>query len=422
MTNHCSWPVDEIREQFPALKRQMHGQPVAFLDGPAGSQVPQRVADAVSTYLLSTNANRGGGFATANESDEILDNAHCVLADFVGTNDPHEVCFGANMTTLTFQVSRALSQQWSAGDEIIVCRGDHDANFTPWALAARDAGVVVKYINLNPDDFTLDLESLQSALTNRTQLVAVGLAGNATGTINPVQKIAQLAHGVGALVYVDAVHFAPHGRINVSQLDCDFLVCSPYKFFGPHIGVLWGRRSLLESIQPYKLRPASNELPGRWMTGTQCHEGICGAAEAVEYIASLANAADNSTVSSRSARLDLAFQQISTYEQTLSVRLLTGLQSIPGLSIHGIGNVSRVKERVPTVSFTLDSMSPQDIGARLAAAGMFVWAGNHYAQPFTEAAGLEPNGTVRVGALHYTTAEEIDRVINAVKCLAEEGN
>jgi len=417
MKKHCSWPVDEIRQQFPALQRQMTGQPVAFLDGPAGSQIPQRVADAVSTYLLRTNANRGGGFETANESDELLNSAHDVLADFVGAADPNEICFGANMTTITFQVSRALSRQWSAGDEIIVCRGDHDANYTPWVLSARDAEVTVKHIDLNPDDFTLDLDSLRSSLTDRTRLVAVGLAGNATGTINPIQKVTQLAHESNALVYVDAVHFAPHGRINVSQLGCDFLVCSAYKFFGPHIGVLWGRRSLLETIQPYKLRPASDELPGRWMTGTQCHEGIAGAAEAVAYLASLAKL--NSTDNSRSTQLDLAFRQISTYEKALSRQLLEGLQEVSGLSIHGIRDLKRIDERVPTVSFTLKSMSPQEIGKHLAQEGIFVWAGNHYAQPFTEAARLEPNGTVRIGALHYTTPDEIDRVINAVKCLAE---
>lgn len=422
MTNHSTWPVDQIRQQFPALQRRLNGHPVAFLDGPAGSQVPQRVADAVSNYLLQTNANRGGGFATANESDELLNNAHRVLADFVGAPDPDEICFGANMTTLTFQVSRALSRQWSAGDEIIVCRGDHDANFTPWVLAARDAGVEVKYIDLNPHDFTLNLESLQNNLTNKTRLVAVGLAGNATGTVNPVQRITQLAHQSNALAYVDAVHFAPHGRINVRQLDCDFLVCSAYKFFGPHVGVLWGRRSLLESVQPYKLRPASDKLPGRWMTGTQCHEGITGAAEAVEYLASLRSVPDNSQELSRSARLDLVCQQISAYEQTLSAQLLAGLENVPGLSIYGIRDINRVEERVPTVSFTLDSVSPQEISRRLAAEGIFVWAGNHYAQPFTESAGLEPHGTVRVGALHYTTAEEIDRVINAVERLAGSSN
>ena len=419
MTNCPQWSVDEIRQQFPALKRQMNGQPVAFLDGPAGSQVPQRVADSVSNYLLQTNANRGGSFATANESDRILNYAHEVLADFVGAADLEEVCFGANMTTLTFQVSRALSQRWSANDEIIVCRGDHDANFTPWISAARDTGVTVKYIELRPDDFTLDLESVQNNLTTKTRLIAVGLAGNATGTINPVRKITQLAHQANALVYVDAVHFAPHGRINVGQLDCDFLVCSAYKFFGPHVGVLWGRRSLLQSIQPYKLRPASDKLPSRWMTGTQCHEGIAGAAEAVEYIASLCPGAGNSSDSSRSSRLDFVCQQITAYEQTLSVRLLNGLEKIPGLSIQGICDVSRVQERVPTVSFTLDGINSHDIAAKLAAKGIFVWAGNHYAQPFTEAAGLEPQGTLRIGALHYTNLDEIDRVIDAVRHIAE---
>lgn len=423
MTSSSYWPVDDLRRQFPALQRTLNGRPVIFLDGPAGSQVPQRVADAVSGYLLSTNANHGGAFATAQESDRILDAAHEALADFTGATDPQEICFGANMTTITFQVSRALSRGWQPGDEIIVCRGDHDANFTPWILAARDAGVTVKYIDLNPVDATLDLESLERRLSSRTQLVATGLAGNATGTINPVAEISALARTVDAMVYVDAVHFAPHGRIDVGRLGCDFLVCSAYKFFGPHVGVLWGKRERLEELEPYKLRPAPDSLPGRWMTGTQCHEGIAGAAAAVDYLASLGRdslgeSADDNSPTDRKSQLDSAMERITAYERTLSVRLLTELQRIPRVKMHGIAEADRVDERVPTISVTVDDISPRQLADRLAAEGIFVWSGNHYAQPFTEAAGLEPDGTLRLGALHYTTMEEIDRTLEALHRLS----
>jgi len=419
MSDQLPWPVEAIRQQFPGLSRSAAGGPAVFLDGPAGSQVPQRVADAVSEYLLRTNANHGGAFATAVESDEILDTAHQTLADFLGAADPTEVCFGANMTTLTFQMSRALSRDWKAGQELVVCRGDHDANFTPWVLAAKDAGVKVRYIELNPTDMTLNLESLHSSLSDKTRLVAVGLAGNATGTIYPVAEITRLAHAAGALVYVDAVHFAPHGPINVQQLDCDFLVCSAYKFFGPHVGILWGRHELLEKHQPYKLRPAPDTLPGRWMTGTQCHEGIAGAAAAVEYLASLADTADISTESNRPARLAAAWRRIVTYEQTLSARMLSGLQDIPGLSVCGIQSPDRLAERVPTVSFTVDSIQPAELAGRLAEEGIFAWGGNHYAQPVMEACGLEPEGTLRMGALHYTTLNEIGRATEAARRLVE---
>ena len=400
----------EIRNQFPALRRKVNGRPAVFLDGPAGSQTPQCVADAVSEYLLKTNANRGGPFATAAESDAILDAAHVTLADFVGATDPNEICFGANMTTITFHVSRALARQWQPGDEIIVSRLDHDGNVTPWVLAAADAGATIRFVDLRPDDWMLDVDDLQRKLSDKTRLVAVGYAANSTGTINPVQNITRLAHDAGALVYIDAVHFAPHGRMHVDHIGCDFLVCSAYKFFGPHVGVLWGRRSLLEEKQPYKLRPAPDSLPGRWMTGTQNHEGIAGAAAAVEYLASLGVTGSNSVDSGRSARLDAAFSRIMAYEKSLSLRLVSGLSEIPGVTVNGIRDPERVTERVPTVSLTVAGKTPRELAQALAGEGIFVWAGNHYAQPFTEAADLEPDGTLRIGALHYNTLDEIDQV------------
>ncbi len=396
---------------------------MVFLDGPAGSQVPGCVAAAVSDYLLTTNANRGAPFATARESDAVLDRAHEAFADFLGTTDPDEVCFGANMTSITFQVSRALATQWQAGDEIIVSRLDHDANYTPWVLAARDRGVIVRTIELRSGDWALDLSDFRSKLSDRTRLVAVGYASNATGTVNPLPQIIADAHDAGALVYVDAVHYAPHGRISVDALGCDFLVCSAYKFFGPHVGILWGRRQLLQDTPVYKLRPSPNDLPGRWMTGTQNHEAIAGAAAAVEYLASLDEAGHAGGSSpaepddnSRRAKLDRVFGRIKQYEQSLSRRMLQRLQQVPGVCVYGITDPGRLDDRVPTISLTSAKAAPAQLATLLAARGVFAWAGNHYALPFTEGAGLEPGGTLRLGALHYNTPDEIDR---AVDILAE---
>ncbi|MEQ9411531.1 MAG: cysteine desulfurase-like protein [Fuerstiella sp.] len=424
----ASWNVNSIRRQFPGLQRVQAGQPVAFFDGPAGSQVPQSVAAAVSHYLLHTNANCGAAHATSRESDELLQRAHAAMADFLGTSDPQTVCFGANMTTITLAVSRALSRLWGPGDEIIVSQLDHDANVTPWVLAARDAGATVHHIGLRPEDWTLDLDQFRSLLSEKTKLVAVGYASNATGTVNPVAEITAAAHGVGALTYIDAVHFAPHGRINVSQLDCDFLVCSAYKFFGPHVGILYGRRVLLEQIRPYKLRPSTDALPGKWMTGTQNHEGIAGAAAAVEYLASLdddsagTDDCSESKDSLRSAKLDRAFRRIKDYEQTLSRQFLRGVSRLSGVRVHGITDESQLDERVPTFSLTFDHISPSVMAERLAEQGIYTWAGNHYALPFTEAAGLEPDGTLRIGGLHYNNGSEVDRVLACMEQLLPQSS
>ena len=405
--SECPFDLQAVREQFPALGKQMpDGVPVVFFDGPAGSQVPRSVVDAVSHYMLHTNCNHGAPFQTGVESDRVLDAAQDAFADFVGAADSDCIAFGANMTTLTLSLSRALARTWRAGDEIIVSRLDHDANFTPWVLAARDAGAVVHCIDVRPDDCTLDWEQYAALLNERTRLVAVGYASNATGTINPVKKMTQAAHRVGALVYVDAVHFAPHRRIDVSELDCDFLICSAYKFFGPHVGILYGKRAHLESVTPYKLRPAPNELPGRWMTGTQNHEGIAGAMAAVNYLASLGDDTNRQTA------LTQAFDKIAAWETQLSDHLLSGLTARPELRVFGITDPSRFSQRVPTVSFVSSKESPREMAQRLAAVGICVWSGNHYALPFTEAMDLEPQGTLRVGLLHYNTPEEIDRFLH----------
>lgn len=413
------WNVEAVRKQFPALRRRIDDRPVIYLDGPAGSQVPQRVADAVTGYLLNSNANQGGGFATADETDAILANAQQSFADFLGAESGDCVSFGANMTSLTFALSRALAKTWKPGDEIIVTRLDHDANVTPWTLAARDAGVTVKHLSWNPDDCTLDLKEYDRLLNDRTRLVAFAYASNAVGTITPAKAIIERAQTVGATTFVDAVHYAPHGRIDVSALGCDFLACSAYKFFGPHIGVLYGKRDLLESLTPYKLRPATNRLPGKWMTGTQSHEGIAGAAEAVRYLADLGRGID-STAASQSAALDVAFDAIVKYERDLVARLIEGLHTIPGLRIWGITDSQRFDKRVPTVSVTHRDIPPGELAKQLSNRGLFAWHGNHYALPFTEAAGLEPHGTLRLGLMHYNTAEEVDECLRLLESITSD--
>ena len=399
----------EIRQQFPALARELNGQPVAHFDGPAGSQVPWRVADAGSGYLLKTNANRGALFATSRERDELLEDAHHVLADFLGATDPGAIVFGANMTSLTLHLSRALSRSWQAGDEILVTQLGHDANVTPWKLAARDAGATVKSVGIHPEDCTLDMDDFRRKLTEKTRLVAVGYASNAVGTINPLPEMIAAAHAVGAEVFVDAVHFAPHGPIDVIALDCDFLAVSAYKFFGPHVGVLYGKRERLEDLQPYKLRPAPDSLPGRWMTGTQSHEGIAGAVEAVRYLESFGKPFCRD--GTRRETLVAGMGMIAEIERKNCEFLLTNLAELPRIRIWGITDPSRMSERVPTISITHESKTPQELATKLGERGLFCWAGNHYALPLTEALGLEPHGTLRIGLLHYNSHEEIERLL-----------
>lgn len=402
------------RAQFPALSREVNGQPAIFLDGPAGTQVPQRVADAISRYLLSTNANHGGEFATSVESDALLDAAHAAGADFLGASDPNCIVFGANMTTLTLHLSRALARTWKPGDEILVSRLEHDANFTPWILAARDAGATVREVDFLHRDCTLDRNDFTAKLSDRTKLVALGYANNAVGTINPVAELCRQARDAGALTFIDAVHFAPHGLIDVDAIGCDFLACSAYKFFGPHIGVLFGRQQLLESIQPYKLRPAPDDLPGKWMTGTQNLECIQGVAEAIDYLADLGREVAGSPDLSRREALQSAFRSIQTYESELVWRLIDGIAKLPDYKIWGITDPARKAERAPTISIRHARLSPHELAQKLAELGIFVWHGNYYALPFTEALELEPEGIVRLGLVHYNTRDEVDRVLETL--------
>ncbi|MCR9200859.1 MAG: cysteine desulfurase-like protein [Planctomycetaceae bacterium] len=409
-----TWDINAIRALFPALQRTHQERPVVYLDGPAGSQVPVSVADAVSHYLLSTNSNRGAASATAIASDAVLEAAHKTFADFLGAEDPASIYFGANMTSLTMACSRALAKQWGPGDEIIVSRLDHDANVTPWVLAATERGATVRHIDLHPEDWTLNQQDFRSKLNERTKLVAIGYASNATGTINPVGRMIEQARSAGALTFIDAVHYAPHGRLNAGELNCDFLACSAYKFFGPHVGIMYGRPELLESIRPFKLRPSTDALPGKWMTGTQCHEGIAGAAAAVQYLASLSQLPESTSLGER---LDAAFAWIGTHESALTAAFLDGLKEIPELQIHGIVQANQLTDRAPTFSVTHRSQSPAQLAAGLAEQGVYAWAGNHYALPFTEAAGLEPGGTLRLGALHYNTVDEVHRSLECLRQL-----
>lgn len=413
----CAFEPQRIRPAFPALQRKIDGIPVAYFDGPAGSQTPRQVIAAVTDYLARHNANRGASFAASRTTDQLLDAAHAAVADLLGTEDPGEVVFGANMTTLTFSLSRAVARTWKPGDEVLVSRLDHDANVTPWVLAAQDTGATVRYIDVRLSDCTLDLDSFERQLSPRTRLVAVGYASNATGAVNPVAKIVAQARAVGALTFLDAVHFAPHGLIDVRAIGCDFLACSAYKFFGPHVGVLWGRRELWESLTPYKLRPAPETLPGRWMTGTQNHEGIVGTAAAVEYLAEIGRT-DGGASGGRRQQLQAAFEVITAYERELVRPLLAYFSQRPDFRVWGITDPARLAERVPTVSVTHARLTPRQLAEHLEARGLWTWTGNHYALAFTEAAGLEPHGTLRIGLLHYNTAEEVNRLIAALEEIA----
>lgn len=401
-----------IRPLFPALAQKVAGRPAVFFDGPGGTQVPQSVITAITDYLTHSNANTHGAFITSQRTDAVIADAHAAIADLLGCA-PDEVFFGQNMTSLTFALSRAIGRELQAGDEIIVTRLDHDANVAPWR-ALSERGVVIREVDIDTEDCTLDMDNLAALIGPRTRLVAVGYASNAVGTINDIPRIVEWAHQVGALVFVDAVHYAPHGLIDVKALDCDFLACSVYKFFGPHVGVIYGKREHLQRFQPYKVRPAADTVPERWMTGTQNHEGLAGVIAAIDYLASLGQPAPD-----RRAALITAMQQIAAYERTLAVQLIEGMLAIPGLTFYGIREPERFAWRTPTVSFRLAHLSPRAVATALAERGIFVWDGNYYALSLSERLGVEPiGGMVRVGLVHYNTAEEVDRFLAVLRELA----
>ncbi|MBH58195.1 MAG: cysteine desulfurase-like protein [Planctomycetaceae bacterium] len=407
--------IQECRNQFPALSREHNGQPAVFLDGPAGTQVTQSVIDAISHYYCTCNANHGGQFATSRESDAFTEQAHRALADFVGADDWKEIVFGANMTSLTFAFSRAIAQTWSEGDNIVVTRLDHDANVSTWALAARDHGVEVRYAEIHKGDCTLDVTDLKSKIDQRTRLVAVGLASNSSGSINPVQEITSYAKQFNAQVFIDAVHYAPHRLIDVHEIGCDFLACSTYKFYGPHIGVLWAKSEILEDLEAYKVRPSATVIPEKWMTGTQNFASLCGSRAAVDYLADLGRTLANDGSLQRRQALQIAYEAITIYEDQLCLRLLDGLAAIEDLKVHGITDINQLEDRVPTISITHPKLSASQIAFELGERGIFVWDGNYYALELTEQLNLEPEGMVRLGLVHYNTLEEVDRLLDALQ-------
>jgi cysteine desulfurase family protein (TIGR01976 family) len=420
---NMAFNISTIRDQFPALHRS-----AIFFDNPGGTQIAKHSLDCMNKYLLECNANHEGVFATSIASDAILDEAHRAMADFYHASSPDEIIFGNNMTTLTLHISRSISREWKDGDEIVVTRLDHDANITPWVLAAEDRGVKVNWVDFNEDDGTLNLDDLERVLERKPRLLAVGYASNSLGTINPVQKIIEMAHAAGTLVYIDAVQYAPHGPIDVQKLDCDFLVSSAYKFFGTHAGMLYGKHELLENLFAYKVRPATNKLPGKFETGTQNHEGIAGVLGAIEYFDWVgkeyggehsAGFAGNG-YSGRALNLKLAMSAIRAYEFELNRKLLATLGEVPGIKIFGITDPNRLDERVATFSFRLNNLHPHKVAKHLADQGIYVWDGNYYAINVTERLGLEDQGgMVRVGAVHYNTMDEIECLGEALKKIAE---
>jgi cysteine desulfurase family protein (TIGR01976 family) len=413
--------VAAIRAQFPALRRQQDGRPVVFLDGPGGTQVPDRVIDAVSGYYRTMNANSGGAFVTSQATDALAAATHAAVATFLGAASPDEVKLGANMTTLTFHVSRAIAATFAAGDEIVVTTLDHEANVSPWRAIAADRGLVVRTVDIHPEDGTLDLDSLDAALGPRTRLVAFGYASNALGTVSPVGEIIRRIHAAGALAYVDAVHFAPHGSIDVAALDADFLVCSVYKWFGPHLGALYGKAAVLDHLPAYKVRPAHD----RFETGTPSFEAYAGTLAAVDYLRELGRTYGSEARGARSgvARRELvaAMDAIVGHERALAGRMLDGLASIPGLRVWGLADPARLAERTPTFAVTIAGTSPADAAAELGRAGIFTWDGDFYARGLIERLGLyERGGVLRLGLVHYSTEAEVDRTLEALATIAAQ--
>lgn len=405
-----------VRDHFPALGRTIDGVPVAYLDGPGGTQVPRECIAAMTAYLERSNANHGGAFTASVETDALLHEVHAAAADFLGAHDPDEIAFGPNMTTITFAISRALGRDLGPGDEIVVTRLDHDANVAPWLAVAEDRGATVRWLELAEDRATLDLDRLDDVLSPRTRIVAVGLASNALGTVTDVGRVIEAAHAVGATAYVDAVHAAPHLPIDVAALHADLLACSPYKFFAPHLGMLYGRRDLLEKLAAYRVRPAGAALPGKLEVGTQNHEALAGLLGTFGYLESLGAAhGDVADRSDRRGRLHAAMSAIHAYEGELSRAVLERLASVPGLGLFGIADPNRLAERVPTFSFTLAGHHPRAIAEHLARRAISAWDGDFYAWELVRALGLDDSGgLLRIGLVHYNTLEEADRLRDAL--------
>ena len=413
--------LTKIREQFPSLNR-----PAIFFDNPGGTQIARQSAERIQRYFMESNANHDGVFETSRKSDKMLDEAHAAMADFLNAARPEEIIFGNNMTTLTLHLSRSLARTLGPGDEIVLTRLDHDANISPWLLAAEDRGCKVTWIDFDVEDCTLKLDEFERALARKPKLVAFGYASNAVGTVNPVRKITDMAHTAGALVYVDAVQYAPHGPIDVQALGVDFLVCSSYKFFGPHAGALYGRYDLLDGLKAYKVRPAPDSLPGKFETGTQNHEGIAGVLGALEYFEWLGKTFGGEQeeglrerYSGRRLEYKKAMTAIRAYEFELSRALLEMLEQVPGLRVYGLTDPHKLDQRVPTFSFRLGDRDPRSVAEALAAENIYVWEGNYYALEVTTRLGLEGSGgMVRVGAAHYNTVEEVKQLGEVLKKIA----
>jgi len=405
-----------LREQFPALATEVDGKSAVYLDGPGGTQVPRRVIEAMGSYLSTGGSNLGGPFAASRRSEAVVAAAREAMAAFYNAARPEEIVFGQNMTSLTFAMSRAIARTWEAGDEIILTRLDHDANITPWAMAAKERSVTVRWLDFRPEDGTLALDQLPSLLNERTRLLAITHASNALGTIPDVARASALAHEAGALVYVDAVHYAPHNLLDVQALDADFLVSSAYKYFGPHTGILYGKYEELDRLAAYKVRPAPAEPPGKWETGTQSFESLAGVTAAVDYLATLA--ADPAGELRR--RLASGLARVKAYEGGLSHQFLEGATAVPGLRVYGLTDVERLEERTPTFAVSLEGYSPSEVATRLGERGIFVWDGHYYAVAVMERLGLlEEGGLVRIGFAHYNTPAEVEQVLDALDELAQ---
>ena len=409
-----AYDIERVRSAFPSLSETDGGQPRIYFDNPGGTQICQRSIDRMNEYLVRANTNTHGPFRTSRMTDEIIHETHAALADFVGADDPGEIVFGQNMTTITLHLSRSLAHLLNEGDEIVVTRMDHDANISPWLLVARDRGCTVRWIDFDPQTYRYDEASVDAAITEKTRIVAVGYASNAIGTVNDVALVAEKAHAVGALVFVDAVQFAPHFVMDVKAIGCDILACSPYKFYGPHQGMAWARRDLLESLSPYKVRPADDTLPSRFETGTQSHEGMAATLGAVEHFEWMGTAM-GAGGTTRRERLVSGMEVLIDYERDLTRHLITGLQAIPGVRVHGLTREEDLTDRVPTVGMVKEGSDPDTLARRLAEANIFTWPGHYYAIEVIERLGLSASGgMLRIGLGQYNTVEEIDRLLNVL--------
>lgn len=408
------FPLETVRGRFPALAMNDRGLRRVYLDNPAGTQVPRMVADAISDAILHRNANLGGMFASSKMAGEVWEDAHRAMADLLGAAGPEEIVIGPNMTTLTFQFSRALGRNWGPGDEVIVTRMDHEGNVGPWMQIAEDKGATVKFLPFSTDNWQVEADDLKAMLTPRTKLLALSYASNLTGSINRVKELTRIAKEAGALVYIDAVQFTPHGFVDVAEIGCDFLACSAYKFFGPHMGIVWGRRDALDSFTPYKLRCSTNELPGRLETGTPQIELLAGLTATVDYFAELGDTVGAN--GSRRERIKASYDASIAHENALALQLIEGIRDIDGIRIRGITDPARVHERVPTVSFTVDGIEPKSLVSLINEENIFLWSGHNYAWEVVHHLGIAPSsGVVRVGMAHYNSAHEVGEAIESIR-------